>query len=153
MNKIKLTLVIFTTLIVGIIAGYAISKSQQSKPKEYKYTGDNSLVLGTYQDFVDTTVELLNVIEEAAINDISFLTIQKESDVYKEYQWLLDIIIKNNYQYIKTDNEILEDYYNYYYAVETLCDSLFEWQTDYWLDIVQETDVYYTYEMCRNELR
>lgn len=153
MNKIKLTLVIFTTLIVGIIAGYTISKSQQSKPKEYKYTGDNSLVLGTYQDFIDTTVELLNIIEEAAINDISFLTIQEESDVYKEYQWLLDIIIQNNYQYIKTDNEILEDYYNYYYAVETLCDSLFEWQTDYWLDIVQETDVYYTYEMCRNELR
>ena len=96
MNKIKLTLVIFTTLVVGIIAGYTISKSQQSKPKEYKYTGDNSLVLGTYQDFVDTTVELLDIIEESAIKGIPFTTIKEESDVYSEYQWLLDIIIQNN---------------------------------------------------------
>lgn len=153
MNKIKITFIIITAIIIGLTTGYSISSLQQPKYKEYYYNGDNSLILGTYQDFVDTTVELLNVIEEAAINDVSFLTIQEESDVYEEYQWLLDIIIQNNYQYIKTDNEILEDYYNYYYAVETLCDSLFEWQEDYFLDVVFETDVYYTYEMCRDELR
>lgn len=139
MEKLNLKTVIFCLLsaFIGIIIGYYCGETTQIIEND-----DTKLLIGTYQDYVDTNNQLISLLND----DI------KNYDVYKELTWLEDIINNISYPDLKSDNEILEDYYNYYYSTENLLDSLYEWQEDYWLDQVFETDVYYEYILFRDEV-
>ena len=138
MQKLNFKAVIFCTLsaIIGIVIGYYCGETTYILGNE-----DNKLLIGTYQDYVDTNNQLLST-----INDI------EDYDVYQELIWLEEIINQINYPNLKTDNEILEDYYNYYHSTESLLDSLYQWQENYWLDVVFETDIYYEYMLFKEEL-
>lgn len=139
MQKLNFKTIIFCILsaIIGVVIGYYCGETTYILEND-----DNKLLISTYQDYVDTNNQLLST-----INDI------EDYDVYQELMWLEEIINQINYPDLKSDNEILEDYYNYYYTTENLLDSLYQWQEDYWLDVVFETDIYYEYMLFKEELK
>lgn len=135
-NKFKVAIFCILSAIIGVVIGYYCGETTYILEND-----DNKLLIGTYQDYVDTNNQLLST-----INDI------EDYDVYQELMWLEEIINQINYPNLKEDNEILEDYYNYYHSTESLLDSLYQWQENYWLDVVFETDIYYEYMLFKEEL-
>ena len=135
-NKFKVAIFCILSAIIGVVIGYYCGETTYILEND-----DNKLLIGTYQDYVDTNNQLLST-----INDI------EDYDVYQELMWLEEIINQINYPDLKEDNEILEDYYNYYHSTESLLDSLYQWQENYWLDVVFETDIYYEYMLFKEEL-
>lgn len=139
-NKAKVAVFCILSLFLGVILGYACIP----QPKSVYDTENIEIILASYQDYFDTNEEFLEYAEEI-LNNGATLEDLKYLDVYQELLWIKEIIVKHEWQLIDTDNELLERYYNYYYHTESLLDSLYEWQTDYFLDVVFETDAYDTY--------
>lgn len=139
-NKFKVAVFCILSAFLGIILGYACIP----QPKSVYDTENIEIILANYQDYYDTNKEFLDCAKEM-MNEGTTLKEIESLDVYQELLWIDEIITKHEWQLIDADNELLERYYNYYYHTESLLDSLYEWQTDYFLDVVFETDAYDTY--------